>query len=409
MNYQDSLKILEKLQGEASPFLSLEKVKKLLEALGNPHKKFNVIHVAGTNGKGSVVSKTARALRVSGYKVGSFISPHIECIRERVRVNDEYISEEDFARYFSFIHGRALQGKVAVSFFEMLFTLASVAFSDKQVKFACVEVGLGGRLDATNLVDPMLCIITNVSLDHQRILGNTVEEIAREKAGIIKEKVPVIAGSNLPKSIIAQVAKEKKSPLKIINVDNLEFTEANSILAIDALDFIAKKHPISADSYLAARTFSLPCRFEVLVGESLPEGSKVKALILDGAHNYDGLASLIFSAKKHFPEEKLYFLGNFSKLKERPEMLDLLKPHFEHFFILDYPHPRLMPAKETLEYFPQNKSSLVSASEEELLKVLLTEDLEGGVLISCGSFFFQSWIRNSLEKTGRSANASKAY
>ena len=394
LSYQQCLDILNKLHGEASPFLRLDNIQKLLKYLGDPHKNFLVIHVAGTNGKGSVSSKIAKALSVSGYKVGSFISPHIESFCERVNIDLKPISEEDFSRTFTHVYETMCKHQVEASFFEIIFAIACVFFSEQNVSFASIEVGLGGRLDATNLVSSELCVITNVSLDHQHILGDTVEEIAREKAGIIKESVPLITSNKLPLDLIRNIANEKQASITVVDVDNLSFVEANNALAKAALDKLAEKHTIKDEAYEAINLFSLPCRAELIQGVS--QKTQLKAIILDVGHNVDGLNSLTNILKSKFPHDKLYFIGAFSQTKDVKQMSEILKDNFQHIYLLDYKHPRLIPAVEVARLFPENQSSIVDSSD--IPTILGSKALSKGILAVSGSFFFQACFRKELNQ-----------
>lgn len=394
LSYQQCLDILNKLHGEASPFLRLDNIQKLLKHLGNPQKDFRVIHVAGTNGKGSVSSKIAKSLSVSGYRVGSFISPHIDSFCERVNIDLEPISEKHFARTFTYVYETMCKNQLEASFFEIIFAVACVFFSEQNVSFASIEVGLGGRLDATNLVNPELCVITNVSLDHQHILGETVEEIAKEKAGIIKEAVPVIISNKLPLELIKSIANEKKAPLSVVNVDGLSFVEANNALAKAAVKKLAEKYNVKDESYKAIDSFSLPCRAELIQGIS--QKTQLKSIVLDVGHNVDGLNSLTNILKSKFPNDKLYFMGAFSQTKDVRKMSDILKKNFQHVYLLDYKHPRLMPAGEVTVFFSKDQVSIIEPSSVTAL--LESTALSEGILAVSGSFFFQAWFRKELNQ-----------
>ena len=164
----------------------------LCKQLNNPQYKFKSVHIAGTNGKGSTSHLLASVLQEQGYKVGLYTSPHLKDFRERIKLNGEMISESEVVNFVAY-HKKTFN-EIGVSFFEMTTALAFDYFARKQVDIAIIETGLGGRLDATNIIKPELSVITNVALDHQNILGNTIKEIAQEKAGIIKPKTPVVIG-----------------------------------------------------------------------------------------------------------------------------------------------------------------------------------------------------------------------
>lgn len=208
----DSLPMFQRT-GAAAYKEDLSNTIALLDAVGNPQNGLKIIHVAGTNGKGSVSHGIASVLQEAGYKVGLYTSPHLRNFRERIRINGKSISPYFVEQFVS--ENMALFEKIKPSFFEMTVAMAFKHFAMKKVDYAIVEVGMGGRLDSTNVVKPFLTIITNVSKDHTQFLGNTLPEIAREKAGIIKEGVPVIIGESNPETdqVFKTVAAEKHAPI----------------------------------------------------------------------------------------------------------------------------------------------------------------------------------------------------
>lgn len=199
--------------GQAAYHPDLNAILQLCTALDNPQNKFKSIHVAGTNGKGSTSHLLASILQEAGYKVGLFTSPHLVDFRERIRINGVMIEEEDVINFVQ--QNRDIITTLQPSFFEMTTAMAFSTFAEKKVAIAIIEVGLGGRLDATNCITPILSIITNISYDHQAILGNTLQEIATEKAGIIKQNIPVVISEKQTEiaEVFIQKANEMQSPI----------------------------------------------------------------------------------------------------------------------------------------------------------------------------------------------------
>ena len=193
----------------------------------HPHRHFKTIHIAGTNGKGSCSHTIASILQADGYKVGLYTSPHLVDFRERIRVNGEPISEDYVVRFVE--EERSFFEPLHPSFFELTTAMAFKYFADKEVDIAVIEVGLGGRLDCTNIITPILSVITNISLDHTQFLGNTLAKIAGEKAGIIKPSVPVVIGENHPETrpVFTQKAEQLSSPITFAE-DNPEVTKAQT-------------------------------------------------------------------------------------------------------------------------------------------------------------------------------------
>ncbi len=219
MNYQETLKyIYERLPlfqivGSSAYKPGIESMQAFDDYLGNPHRSFPTIHIGGTNGKGSVAHTIASVLQASGYKTGLFTSPHLKDFRERIRING-IPAPEEFVIEFVEKH-KAMFDIYFPSFFEVNVAMAFEYFKQEKVDVAVIEVGLGGRLDSTNIITPELSVITNISLDHTNILGNTLSSIAREKAGIIKSGVPVVIGEAVPgiKEVFEEAATEERSPI----------------------------------------------------------------------------------------------------------------------------------------------------------------------------------------------------
>ncbi|UCS92639.1 bifunctional folylpolyglutamate synthase/dihydrofolate synthase [Echinicola marina] len=219
MNYQETLDYLFNALpmfqriGAAAFKKDLSNTIKLCEHLGNPQNKFKSIHVAGTNGKGSSSHAIAAVLQESGYKVGLYTSPHLKSFTERIKINGKEISTDKVVEFVA--EHKGYLDELKPSFFEMTVGLAFKHFADEKVDYAVVEVGMGGRLDSTNVLQPELCLITNIGLDHTQFLGNTLEQIAVEKAGIIKSKIPVVISQSQEetKPVFSEIANERSSPI----------------------------------------------------------------------------------------------------------------------------------------------------------------------------------------------------
>ncbi len=254
MNYDEVIKYLYSLERAKGSKLGLGNINRLLKKTGNPEKKLRCVHVAGTNGKGSVCVMISAVLQEAGYKVGMYTSPHLKDFRDRFLVNNKKISEKDIIKYFlkvkSFITGQ--------TFFEVITAMAFLYFKEQKVDFLVLEVGLGGRLDATNVVKPLVSVITNVDIEHTDFLGESIEKIAYEKGGVIKEEVPVVTGAsgkaltvikkisnkNNSKLFINKKYKKANGEFEINNYKNLklnlkgDFQLVNSSIAIAAIDVL---------------------------------------------------------------------------------------------------------------------------------------------------------------------------
>ncbi len=218
MDYQQAWDYLDRLQFFKIK-LGLESMERFLGRLGDPQRRLRFIHVAGTNGKGSVASALLAVLSRAGYRVGIYTSPHLSCVRERFRINGEYIDQQEFARHATAIY-EVLAGE-QITYFEFTTALAMLWFAHREVDVVILEVGLGGRLDATNVITPLVGVITNVSLDHQAYLGDTLAEVAAEKAGIIKPGVPLVSGvaADETREVVQRRCLELGAPLYLLGRD----------------------------------------------------------------------------------------------------------------------------------------------------------------------------------------------
>jgi dihydrofolate synthase/folylpolyglutamate synthase len=268
---------------------NLNKTSKFLDRINHPEKDLKAIHVAGTNGKGSVCAMLNAVLQEAGYKVGMYTSPHLVKINERFRINNKLISNKELTKFTKKVNQLQKQHKINLSFFETLTVIAYLYFKEKKVGFAILETGLGGRLDATNTCNPLLTIITNISLEHTDILGSTIQQIAKEKAGIIKNNIPIITNaSKQPLKIIKNIAKQKKA--KLIKAKNNVKTNLKGIFQIEN-----------------AKTASTALKQLKIKQSAIKKGlNKVKwpgrfelknKILLDCAHNPDGIKALMKSIK----------------------------------------------------------------------------------------------------------------
>ena len=220
INYSETIEYLfNKLpiyqrSGKSAYKADIGNIVKASEILGNPHLNFKSVHIAGTNGKGSTAHMISSVLQESGYKVGLYTSPHLKDFRERIRINGEMISEKSVIEFVD--EYKNPFEAINMSFFEMTVAMAFHHFSEEKVDIAIIETGLGGRLDSTNIINPLVSVITNIGIDHDALLGNTIEEIATEKAGIIKENTPVIVGRNQEECSEIFIKNAKKLNSEII-------------------------------------------------------------------------------------------------------------------------------------------------------------------------------------------------
>ena len=271
----------------------LENIKKFLRIIGNPERKIKVIHIAGTNGKGSVCAMISSVLDEAGLKVGMFTSPHLVKVNERIRFDNELISNDNFKRIADFIYDIEKKNNVSLTFFETLTAMAFIYFNERKLDYAVMETGMGGRLDATNVVEPVISVITNIGLEHRDVLGNTIKDIAKEKAGIIKSNTTVVTSAKGKAfSVIEKVAEKHNSRVvvakKLRNIElrlKGEYQKENASTAFAVL----KELGINKDVILRGlKKAYWPGRFEFMDGN----------ILLDCAHNPDGIKALVKSIRK---------------------------------------------------------------------------------------------------------------
>ncbi len=347
--------------GAAAFKKDLKNINKLTEHLGNPHDKFKSIHVAGTNGKGSVSHMIASVLQTVGYKVGLYTSPHLKDFRERIRVNGKMISESDVISFVD--NNKFILNSIEPSFFEMSVAMAFDHFANEKVDFAVVEVGMGGRLDSTNVLRPILCVITNIGLDHQQFLGETVEQIAHEKAGIIKRNVPVVIGetTDSTRSIFINKAEEKDAPIYLADylysahyslktIENRQVFNINKggelcyqDFTTDLLGVYQKKNVITAlqSIDIMKDTYNITI-FDIFKGFEnvcLNTGFKGRwqiygenpSIICDTGHNIDGINEIV-NQLKSISYKKLHIIYGTVNDKKLDKILALLPVKAEYYF-----------------------------------------------------------------------------
>jgi dihydrofolate synthase/folylpolyglutamate synthase len=348
MNYQQAVDFLFSLE-KFGIKLGLKNTFSLMKRLGNPHLKFASIHVAGTNGKGSCCAMIYSILRKTGYSCGLYTSPHLVDFRERIRVGESLIEKDYLTDFVSELKGEILKKKY--TFFEVTTALAFSYFADRKIELAVVETGLGGRLDSTNILKPEVSVITNIGLEHTDRLGKTLEKIAREKGGIIKENIPTVTSieREKPFKVIESLCRQKKSELFSVFKDCKWVIEESSIKGIkfnlktrtDTYSGIrlnlAGEHQVrnAACAILAAENLTRQGfkveKKAILLGLNkvdwpgrLEIYGRNPLVILDVAHNPDGIKNLISALGKLLPDKKIYFVFGVMDDKDYGKMLKIV-------------------------------------------------------------------------------------
>lgn len=336
LTYEDTKNLLTS-QGKFHICLGLERTLAVLKILGNPQDKIKIVHIAGTNGKGSTAAILANILKCAGYKTGLYTSPHLIEYTERIKINGEEILKKDFAEYINEICLIADKHDIRLTEFEILTICAYKYFYDKKVDIAVIETGLGGRFDATNVCKkPLLSVITSISFDHTDRLGKTIEQIAFEKAGIIKEKSTVITEiSNKGFKVIKQTAEEKKAKLIVVaNYVEMNFKDGVNYAVIQDRKYefpllgLYQKSNLSlvmkALEYFKVSPKALKEGLKTVHWSARLEYIKQKNLIIDGAHNPDGANELKKSLDYYFRGQKRTFIYSTLNTKDYEKIAEIL-------------------------------------------------------------------------------------
>jgi len=412
VNYQQAIDYLKGLT-KFGINLGLGRIEELLRRLGNPHRRLKIIHIGGTNGKGSTTAMIASILMEAGYKVGMFTSPHLHSYTERFRINGEVIPQEKLAALIRevrpYLDAMSAEGYEHPTEFEVSTALALLYFEREETDFVALEVGLGGAIDSTNVVTPLVSVITNVAMDHMDYLGRRLEEIAKVKAGIIKRGIPVVtAAEGTALEVIRREALEKNSRLVQVGRDITwtpvtqdeginrcqEFVlsglhnhyhvqlpllgphqQMNAATAIGAVEllFSAGHHIPSCAVTRGLKKVQWPARLE-MVGEN-------PTIILDGAHNHAGAVALRRAIRQHFPGHGLVLVLGMLADKERSKVVAELAPLARAVVVTRSNNPRAGDWTEVADYVRNHlddveviedvgraiKSALAKAHKDELV------------------------------------------
>ena len=428
MKYEEAMKYITEVGNFGSNY-GLERTYKLLEHLGNPERDLKLIHIAGTNGKGSTTSMITEILMGEGYKVGMYTSPFIEEFEERIQINRNNIPKESLAILMDEI-------KVAVdkvieagynhpTEFEIITVLMLLYFKKENIDFGVIEVGLGGTLDSTNVIKPIIQVITSISFDHTNLLGNTLEKIAREKAGIIKRGIPTVIYPQQEEvlKVIKNKCFEMDSELYIANNENLKFKNIvnldkpyqllkynneidillpllgehqiiNLSVAIQAIEVLNNKNIIDisiANIVKSIKNVSWKGRLEVL--------SNNPYVVIDGAHNIQGIKTLSRNIKKYFKYENLYLILGILADKDVEEMIKIITPMAKKVYSVT-PNSIRGELAESLkdEVSKFNKNCKAFDKYEEAYLEALNDASEKDLILASGSLYMIGDMRKIIRK-----------
>lgn len=403
-------------QKRLTPKVSLDRFRKICEVYGSPEKNIKYIHVGGTNGKGSTVAYIKNILRQAGYNVGGYISPYVIAFNERISYNDNYILDDELLEIGNYIISKydilAAKNLEKPSFFEFVTIMAFIYFSRiEDLDFVVLEVGLGGLLDATNIVAPILTIITNVAFDHMNVLGNTLPEIAKNKLGIVKHQVPLITIRNLGiLDFVTETTTNLQSPLILVDknaIKNIRLSLQNTVfdylsyrniqlkmlgshqtenaaLAIEAIRLLRDKYGYDIPDetiYQGLANTTWPGRLQVI--------SQKPIIIIDGAHNIDGITRLMEFLRTIKENKKIKLVFAVSADKAKEEMIELIEQVADEIIFTKFNYKRSDTADHLLELSHHHNKRI----EEDLDKIIAEVKQETDkIIVFCGSLYFVSEI-----------------
>lgn len=402
--------------------LRLHRVAQALSLFGHPERRYRAFHIAGTNGKGSTAAMLHRILCAQGYKVALYTSPHVVSFTERIRVNDQEISQEEVVELAEALRVRSLEAGISLTFFEFVTVMALIYFSRCKVDVAVVEVGLGGRLDATNLITPEVSIITTISKDHEAYLGSDLHSIAQEKGGIIKAGVPFICGS-MPRDVAAifeTMAQVKGSSGYFFGRDfsfafkegglfdyegmhwNLTdlslalrgvYQRGNAAVALAALEVTHGDFHVSEGAVREGlEKVFWPARFEVILHHP--------RVILDGAHNSQGIQALVEEVRDFLDGKKVELLFGAVKDKNWFEMLQELSKVSRRIMLTRVPMGRSADPEDLISAVPANLPVTVIEDPAEAIASLIGDAEEDQTILVTGSLYLLGHIRPLLLRMG---------
>ena len=400
MKYIETLNYIHSL-GAFSHEASLERITAVCQKLGNPQNDFRAIHIAGTNGKGSVSTFVSSALKAAGYRVGTFVSPYIVDFCERIQINGEYISQEDLCR----LSQRVIDTKIDLTEFEFITAVGFLYFSENNIDVAVLETGLGGRFDATNVIDsPLVSVITKIGLDHIAVLGDTIEQIAKEKCGIIKGNTVVTAHTqpqsayDIIKSYSQNVITPNINDLTNVNISVLgnsftyknqnyktnlggEYQVENALVAIETLKNCGLT--ITDDNIKTGLENSfIPARLEVV--------SQNPLIVIDGAHNPDGANALCGVLKNG---ENITAIIGVMRDKNYKEVLSKTLPFCKNVICAKPNIPRALPTDELANAAKYYSKNVFEAESLQNAIQLAKEKSKGNSIFIFGSLYLASEIR----------------
>ncbi|MBT3394278.1 MAG: bifunctional folylpolyglutamate synthase/dihydrofolate synthase [Waddliaceae bacterium] len=388
MDYKTTVEKIFSFGARKDRKTSLETISRMSSLLGNPQHSFKAVHIAGTNGKGSTAVKIAAALYCDGYSVGTFTSPHISCYRERIVVDGAKISEDDVVTIASKILTVCEENNIEPTFFEITTALALYYFAMKNIDIAVIEAGIGGRLDPTNVITPILSVITSISIDHTAYLGNTIADIAYEKAGIIKAKTSLVLGPKALSMGIQDIAKKIEAPVIEVVGNYNDVEEENNAIAQKALEELK----ISMTSIKKGLKATLPCRFDIKDVDGV-------TVVFDIAHNPDGFQRLFKTLHRSYPERSIRAVVGLSADKDIKQCMKVVAENTCALYLVAGNNSRCVTTK-TLKAVADEYAVTIERQHptiaETMQHAITSARKHNDIVVVCGSCYIMEEPFNSV-------------
>ncbi len=389
MSFDKSWNFLLKRAYQISKKNSFDDFNTCLKKLDNPHRKFKSIHIAGTNGKGSCANILAEIFLADGYKIGVYSSPHLFCPTERIKINGKNISKRKFEKYVNKVLLTEKSNKNSLTYFEILTATAFQIFADEKVDIAIIETGIGGRKDITNVINPEICAITSIGLDHTHILGDKIIDIATEKAGIIKKNIPCVFGKldKKSKAEIKKIAKEKNAEIIKYQPQKFYFFRENPIQKINASICykIAKHFKINDKKIFGAmKKVKFPARFQII-------RKNKKTFIIDGAHNIQAIKNCLSTLPKN---QDMVFVVSLMKEKNCKDIVKAIGKFKKDIIFTELNNPRCEKSKNLSNLVPLGSRKIVACKSVEQA-MFYTSNYKYQVYL--GSFYLASEVLKLLK------------
>ncbi len=421
MGYEETLQYIHAVQWRGQK-PGLERIRALLECIGRPDRQLKFVHIGGTNGKGSTAAMVESVLRQAGYRTGLYTSPYINRFNERIRVNGVHISDEDLEQAVNVLRPFADSMEDLPSEFELITAVAMYFFARQKCDIVVLEVGLGGEFDATNVIDcPEVAVMTTISLDHTAVLGTTLSEIARTKAGIIKHGCEVVcyppqpeAEKEIRAACVSASATCRVADFSTLHIGALrdgarcfdfagktwqipllaKYQPCNAAVAIETVYVLQRRgwHVTEENIAQGLRNVAWQGRFELL--------SDSPVFVLDGSHNPQGIAATVESLQECFPDGRLILLMSVMADKDADAMLNAVVPLAKQVFTVTADNPRAMTAQQLAEKIRALGCDAVACDSVAQGVSLAVEEAKDGVPIcALGTLYFSGEVRNALHET----------